>query len=96
MPDGVDASAIVYAELANVFLLSDEAAALPIPFELLYDSVADMEQAGSEQPFTPLITARCRVPVADPFRTVDQAKSAAAWLAEVLAFCTRRPVAVRS
>jgi hypothetical protein len=43
MPNGVDASPVVFAELVNLFLRSEEAAALPTSVELLYDSIGDDE-----------------------------------------------------
>jgi hypothetical protein len=87
---------VVHAALANVYLSPAEAAVLPATIDLLYGTLKDVEQAARDQPFAPLVTARYSIPLLDPFGTIERAKEAAAWLAEILAFATRRPVSVLS
>ena len=96
MQNDVPGHAVVQAALANLYLSHAEAAVLPATTDLLYGSLKDVEQAASDQPFAPLVTARCSIPLLEPFATIERAKEAAAWLAEILAFATRRPVSVLS
>jgi hypothetical protein len=81
----------VTAELVNVFLQPDEAAALPVRVELYYTSTRELAELAPDNPFVPVLSARASLDLVAPFDSVDAAKRGLAWLAEVLAFATRRP-----